>query len=161
RSRRTRASKAWRISSCSSPVDVHVVASVDEAGARRLLECCGERAVLLARCAGERGDAAQMILRLIAVALFDLPQPVVLPGLDVIRLGLQRAIVPDLRDLVVAELAIRIADQVGGRGAVVAMQRLKLIDGGCVFAALVDRSIGGAITRIEGGLLTARAQLRF
>ena len=54
-----------------------------------------------------------MILRLIAVALFDLPQPVILPGLDVVRVGLQSALVPDLCDLVVAELAIGIADQVG------------------------------------------------
>src|SRR4051794_6318415 len=96
-----------------------------------------------------------MILRLVAVALFDLPQPVILPGLDVVGIGLQRALVPDLRNLVVAELAIGIADQVGDGGGVVAMQRLELIDGGSVFAAVVDRRIGGAIARRESGLFAA------
>jgi hypothetical protein len=55
-------------------------------------------------------------LRGIAVALFDLPKPVILPGLDVVGIGLERALVPDLRDLVVAELAIGVADQVGDGG---------------------------------------------
>ena len=54
-----------------------------------------------------------MVLRLIAVALFDLPQPVILPGQHMVRIGFQRALVPDLRDLVVTELAIGIADQIG------------------------------------------------
>src|SRR5262245_40894895 len=90
-----------------------------------------------------------MILRLVAVALFDLPQAVVLPGLDVVGIGFQRALVPDLRDLVVAELAVGIADQVGDCGAVVALQRLELRDGGSVFAAAVDRIISGAIAGRE------------
>jgi hypothetical protein len=57
-------------------------------------------------------------LRLIAVALLDLPQTIILPGLDVVRVGLQRALVPDLRDLVVTELPIGVADQIGDRGDV-------------------------------------------
>jgi hypothetical protein len=93
--------------------------SVNEAGAGRLFECCGERAIFLAVGTGQGGDPAQVILRLIAVALFDLPQPVILPGLDVVRVGLQRALVPNLRDLVVAKLAIGVADQIGDGGAVV------------------------------------------
>ena len=102
--------------------------SVNQAGAGRLFQRGGERAIFLAAGAGQRGDPVQMILRLIAVALFDLPQPVILPGLDVVRVGLQRALVPDLRDLVVAELAVGVADQVGDRGAVVVTERLQLSD---------------------------------
>src|SRR3954469_4724656 len=134
--------------------------SVDEAGARRLLQRGGERAVLFASSAGQCRDAAQVILRLVAVALFDLPQAIILPGLDVAGVGLQRALVPDLRDLVVAELAIGVADQVGDRGGVVAMQRLELLDGGGVFAAVVDRGIGRAIAGGEAILFDAGAQLR-
>src|SRR6185295_15406531 len=99
-----------------------------------------------------------MILRLVAVALLDLPQTVILPGLDVVRIGLQRALVPDLRDLVVAELAIGVADQIGDRGVVVAMQRLQLIDRSGIFAAAVDRIIGGAIAGRER-LRAIRTQL--
>src|ERR1051326_7821045 len=86
-----------------------------------------------------------MILRLLAVALFDLPQAVILPGLDVVRIGFQRALVPDLRDLVVAELAVGVADQVGNRGAVVMAERLELLDRRAVIVAVVDRRIGRAI----------------
>ena len=43
--------------------------------------------------------------------------------------GLQRALVPDLRDLVVTELAIGVADQIGDRGDVVVTERLQLLDG--------------------------------
>ena len=101
-----------------------------------------------------------MILRLIAVALFDLPQAVMLPGLDVVRIGLERALVPDLRDLVVAELAIGVADQVGDGGLVVTAERLELRDRRSVVVALVDRGIGSAIAVGECGLLDAGG-LRF
>src|SRR5436190_14829554 len=96
-----------------------------------------------------------MILRLVAIALFDLPQAVILPGLDVVRIGLERALVPDLRDLVVAELAVGVADQVGDGGAVVTAKRLQLRDRRGVIVAIVDRSIGGAIAVGESGLLDA------
>ena len=91
---------------------------VNQPGARRLFKCGGERAIFLACRAGELGNAVQVVLRLVAITLFDLPQAVILPGLDVVRIGLERALIPDLRDLVVAELAIGIADQVGDGGAV-------------------------------------------
>src|SRR5260370_33873063 len=93
--------------------------SVDETSAGRLFQSGSERTIFLAIGAGQSGDPAQVILRLIAVALFDLPQPVILPGLDVVRAGFQRALIPDLRNLVVAELAIGVADQIGHRGIVV------------------------------------------
>ena len=96
-----------------------------------------------------------MILRLVAVALFDLPQPVILPGLDVVRVGLERALVPDLRDLVVAELAIGIADQIGDVGTVVVAERLELLDRGAIVVAVVDRRIGGPVAGQERGIVDA------
>src|SRR5258705_3335903 len=85
--------------------------SVNEAGAGRLFQRCGERAIFLAVGAGQSCDPAEVILRGIAVALFDLPQAIILPGLDMVRVGLERALVPDLRDLVVAELAIGVRER--------------------------------------------------
>ena len=126
--------------------------SVDQSGARRLLQRCGERTIFVAAGAGEPGDAVQVVLRLIAVALFDLPEAVILPGAHVGRVGLERALVPDLRDLVVAELAIGIADQVGDVGAVVVAERLELRDRRGVVLDVIDRRIGGAITAEEARL---------
>src|SRR5882757_761636 len=123
--------------------------SVDEAGARRLLERGGERTVFVAAGASELSDLVQMILRLIAVALFDLPEAVILPGAHMGRIGLQGALVPDLRHLVVAELAIGVADQIGDVGAVVLAKRLQLLDRGGVVVAIVDRGIGGVIAGQE------------
>src|SRR6266851_10254179 len=98
-----------------------------------------------------------MILRRIAVALFELPQPVILPGLDVVRVGLERAQVPDLRNLVVAELAIGVADQIGNIGAVVLAERLQLPDGRGVVIAVIDRRIGRAIALDEPAIVDAGA----
>src|ERR1700716_1140831 len=98
-----------------------------------------------------------MILRLIAVALFDLPQPVILPGLDVIRVGLQRALVPDLRDLVVAELAVGVADQIGDGGAVVVAECLQLLDRAGIIVAVIDRGISRAKSLGKGRVLDAGA----
>ena len=53
-----------------------------------------------------------IVFRLIAVALLNLPQAVILPRQYVVRIGFQRALVPDLREFGVAELAIGIADQI-------------------------------------------------
>src|ERR1700680_2330670 len=97
-----------------------------------------------------------MILRLVAVALFDLPQPVILPGAHMVRIGLERALVPDLRHLVVAELAIGVADQIGDVGAVVLAERLQLLDGRAIVVAVVDRGIGLVITLKELRIVDAR-----
>src|SRR5262249_56763975 len=96
-----------------------------------------------------------MILRLIAVSLFDLPQPVILPGLDVVGIGLQRALIPDLRKFVVAKLAIGVADQVGNGGVVVVAQRLELIDPAGVILAIVNGRIGRVVALGEFGVLPA------
>src|SRR2546430_8268261 len=82
-------------------------------GARRLFERRGQRAIFLAAGAGEGGDPVQVILCLIAVALFRSPQPTseLQPQTNLVcRLLLDK---PHLRDLVVAELAIGVADQLG------------------------------------------------
>src|SRR6202051_4085273 len=113
-------------------------ASVNQTSARRLFEGGRERAVFLAVGAGQSGDPAQMILRLVAVTLFDLPQSVILPGLEVVRIGFQRALVPNLRDLVVAELAIGVADQGGDGGIVVMAECFQLRNRGSVVVTVVD-----------------------
>src|SRR5438132_2711109 len=99
--------------------------------------------------AANRSDPAQMILRLFAVALFDLPQAIILPSQHMVRIGLQRALVPDLRELVVAEFAIGIADQIGHVCTIILAKRLQLLDGGGIIVAVVDRRIGGAVALLE------------
>ena len=94
-----------------------------------------------------------MILRRITVALLDLPQAVILPGQHMLRVSLQRALVPDLRKPVVAELAIGIADQIGDIGVVVMAERLELSDGRGIIVAVVDRRIGRTISAGEGRIL--------
>src|SRR5476649_2827048 len=94
-----------------------------------------------------------MILRLFAVALLDLPQTVILPRQHMVRIGLQRALVPDLRELVVAELAIGIADQIGDVRMIVVAERLELLDGAGIIVAVVDRLIGGAVAPGKGWVI--------
>src|SRR5882672_8928986 len=96
-----------------------------------------------------------MILRLIAVALLDLPQAVILPGQHMVRIGFQRALVPDLRELVVAEFAIGIADQIGNVRVIVVAERLQLLDRGGIVVAVVDRCIGCGVTLTKCGVLEA------
>src|ERR1700751_1925524 len=137
--------------------------SVHETSAGRFFHCRSERTVFLAVSAGELGDLVQVILRLVAVALLDLPQAVILPGLDVVGIGRQRALIPDPRELVVAELAVGVADQVGDGGIVVMSERLELIDRGRIILTVVDGGIGGAIVAGEFCVvlaLLARDQLR-
>src|SRR6202051_4355132 len=90
-----------------------------------------------------------MVFCLIAVALFRLPQPVILPSPHVVRVGLQRPLVPDLRDLVVAELAGGVADQVCDIGVVVVAKRLQLLDSTGIIVALIDRRESCAISLAE------------
>src|ERR1700691_4371311 len=77
--------------------------SVNEAGTGRLFQRRGERAIFRAVGAAQFADPGQVVLRLITIALFELPQPVILPGPHMVRVGLQRPLVPDLRDLVIAQ----------------------------------------------------------
>src|SRR4029077_6191057 len=131
--------------------------SVDEASTRRLVERHRKRFVFGAIGAADLADAAQVVLSGLAVALLELPESVILPGANMVRIGLERALVPDLRDLVVAELAVGIADQIGDIGTVVTAERLQLLDRRGVVVSIVDRGIGGAIAISESGLFNARA----
>src|SRR6202035_5053646 len=116
--------------------------SVNQAGAGRFFERFRQGAVLRTIGSADRGDPAQVIERLIAVALLDLPQAVIIPGQYVVRIGFQRALVPDLRGRVVAERAIGIADQVGHVGMIVLTERMQLVDPSGIVVAVVDRRIG-------------------
>src|SRR5882762_1341664 len=131
--------------------------SVDKAGAGRLVQRGLQRTVFLAVRAGKLTDLAQVIFRLLAVALFELPQPVILPGPHVARVILQRLLIVRLRKLVIAELAVGVADQVGDVGDVFAVERLQLLDRRGVVVAVVDRGVGGAITLEEFRVVDARA----
>src|ERR1700733_11616582 len=74
-----------------------------------------------------------------------------------VRIGLERTLVIGLRHLVVAELAIGVADQVGNVGDVVVTQRLQLRDRGCIIMTIVDRGVGRTITFEELRIVDARA----
>src|SRR5256886_7367467 len=73
---------------------------------------------------------------------------------------LQGALLPDLRQLVVAELAIGITDQVGHVGMIVVAQHLQLLDRSRIIVAIIHRRIGCAISLrkyriVDAGLLAA------
>src|ERR1700721_2010511 len=72
-----------------------------------------------------------------------------------VRVGFQRALVPDLRELVVAELTIGVADQVGDVRVIVVAERLKLLDRGSIIVAIIDRRICRAIPLSKGGIVDA------
>src|SRR6516165_6357692 len=133
------------------------IRSVDQTSAGRLIERQSERLVFGAFTAANLLDSAQVILGLLTVALFELPQPVILPGPNVVRIGLQSALVPDLRDLVVAELAVGIADQVGDVGAVILAECLQLLDRRSVVVPIIDRRVGRPIAFEEFGIIDAGA----
>src|ERR1700682_4515407 len=128
---------------------------VNEAGAPWLFERRGKGPILRAVGPANRGNPAQMILRLIAVALLDLPQTVILPGQHVVGICFQGALVPDLRELVVAEFAIGIADQIGHVRVIVVAECLQLPDRIGIIITVVDRRIGGAVTLNKGGVVDA------
>src|SRR5437667_2775656 len=120
--------------------------SINETGTGWFFERSRQRPILLAIGPANRSYPAQMILRLIAVALLDLPQTVVLPRQHMVRIGFQRALVPDLREFVVAEFTIGIADQIGHVRVFVLAERLQLLDVVNIIVAIVDRRIGRTVT---------------
>src|SRR6516162_2145662 len=128
---------------------------VDEAGAGRLFQRLGQRPIFIAIGAANRGDPLKMVFRLIAIALLDLPKAVIVPGQDMVRIGFERALVPNLRLLVVAELAIGIADQVRHIRVIVVAKRLELVDRRGIVVAVIDRLIGCAVAAYEGGVAEA------
>src|SRR5882724_82916 len=74
-----------------------------------------------------------------------------------VRVGLQRALIPDLRNLVVAEFAIGVTDQIRHIGTVVLAERLQLLDRRAVVVAVVNRGIGRAIALKEFRIVDAGA----
>jgi len=123
--------------------------SINQAGAGRFFQGGGQRPIFRAFGAANRGYSAQVILRLIAVTLFDLPQTIILPGQHVVRVGFQRALVPDLRELLIAEFAIGVTDQIGNVGEFIVAERPQLPDRGGIIVAVVDRRIGCAVSRAK------------
>src|SRR5438876_1033785 len=72
-----------------------------------------------------------------------------------VRIGFQRALVPDLREFVVAEFTIGIADQIGHVRVIVLAERLQLLDGVSIIVAIVDRRIGRTVTLSKAGIVEA------
>src|SRR5262245_61358359 len=86
-----------RVSSRYAPLratDLGRLASINQPGARWLLKGRRQRAIFLAGSSADLRDPRQVILRLIAVALLDLPEPIILPRQHMVRIGLQRTLVP-------------------------------------------------------------------
>src|SRR6516162_7606445 len=134
---------------------------VEEAGAGRLFQRLGQRPIFIAIGAANRGDPLEMVFHLLAVALLELPKPVILPGADVVGVVLERELVPDLRLLVIAELAVGVADQVGDIGDVLMAERLQLCDRRRVVVAVVDGRMGGAISTAAKASATALIETFF
>src|ERR1700687_2460502 len=70
-----------------------------------------------------------------------------------VRIGFQRALVPDLRERVVAEFTVGIADQIGHVRVIIVAERLELLDRGGIIVAIVDRRIGCAIAFRKSGIV--------
>src|SRR5258708_8922328 len=137
--------------------------SIDETCAGRFFQRLRQRPIFRAVGSADRSDPAQMIFRLLAVALLDLPQTVIVPGQHMVRIGFQRALVPDLRELVVAKFAIGIADQIGHVRVIVVAERLQLLDTGGIIVTIVYSCISCTITlakcRVDAGLLAGLLDL--
>src|ERR1700722_3114761 len=129
--------------------------SINETYAEGLFQRVRQRSILRAVGSADRSDPAKMILRLLAVALLDLPQTVIIPGQHMVRIRFQCPFVPDLRELVVAKLTIGVADQVGDVRVIVVAERLKLLDRGSIIVAIIDRRVGRAIPLSKGGIVDA------
>src|ERR1700722_5060788 len=129
--------------------------SINETCAEGLFQRVRQRPILRAVGSADRSDPAEMILRLLAVALLDLPQTVIIPGQHMVRIRFQCPLVPDLRELVVAELTIGVADKDGHVRVFVVAERLKLLDRGGIVVAIIDRRIGRAIPLSKSGIVDA------
>jgi class 3 adenylate cyclase len=148
--------KTWPLAPADALAEMGLrLYSINETGAEGLFQRVRQRPILRAVGSADRSDPAKMIRRLLAVALFDLPQTVIIPGQHMVRIRFQCPLVPDLRELVVAELAIRVADQVGDVRVIVVAECLKLLDRGSIVVAIIDRRIGCAISLSKSGIVDA------
>ena len=66
--------------------------------------------------------------------MFEMPKPIVLPGSDVVRIGRQSLLIPDLGKIVVAEFAIAVAKVICNLWCIVVLERAKGGNGLGVFA---------------------------
>jgi hypothetical protein len=138
----------------SAPLSTRVPTnSIHESGAGGLLQCGGQRSVLIAVGAAYLSDPAQVIFCLVAVALLDLPKTVIVPRQDMVRIGFERALIPDLRELVVAELAIGVPDQIGDVRVIVVAERSQLLDGGLIIIAFVNGCIRRTVALGKGWIV--------
>ena len=69
-------------------LDLGRLDSINQPGARWLLKRRRQRAIFLAGSSADLRDPRQVILRLIAVTLLDLPETIVLPRQHMVRIGL-------------------------------------------------------------------------
>ena len=110
-----------------------------------MLQGRGQGLVLIAIGTANLSDPTQVIFCLLAIALLDLPKSIIVPREDVIRIGFQRAFIPNLRKRVIAELAIGISDQIGHIRVIVVAERLQLLDSGSIVVAFVNGRIGRTV----------------
>src|SRR5262249_48363659 len=101
-----------------------------------------QRLVVVAAVAADQPDLLQMFFGFRAVALFELPHAVILPGAGVIRIGGERLLVPDLGVFGAAELARGEADQIGDVRMLVMAKRLQRNDAASIILRVIDQRIG-------------------
>src|SRR5262249_62427277 len=70
-----------------------------------------------------------------------------------VRIGFQRALIPNLRELVVAELAIGIPDQIGHIRVIVVAERLQLLDSGGIVVAFINGRIRRTVALRKTGVV--------
>ena len=124
--------------------------SIHETSAGRLLQRRGQRSVLIAVGTAYLPDPTQVIFCLLAVALLDLPKTVIVPREDMVRIGFERALIPHLREVVVAELAIGVPDQISDIRVIVVAKRRQLLDSGTIVVTFVNGRIRRAVPLSEG-----------
>src|ERR1700730_2263032 len=81
----------FSITSSARPMLPRCGSSINETGAGRFFERSRQGPIFLAVGPANRSYPAQMILRLIAVALLNLPQTVILPRQHMVRIGFAKA----------------------------------------------------------------------
>src|SRR5205807_1466700 len=114
---------------------------------------------LAAGPAADQADRLQIVGRLEQVALLDMPHAVVLPGANVLGIDGERLFVPDAGKLVVAELAVGIADIVGDLGALRPIERLERRD--ALFILSVEDERPGGMVAVDEFLLRLPVALLF
>src|SRR5436853_4246444 len=103
--------------------------------------------------AADRLDLLQEVGGLEHVALLDLPHAVILPGLHMLRVDRERVLIPDLGELIVAELAREISELGCDIRMIVGIERRERRER--------RRVIAGELQRIGRAILVEELLLRF